>query len=160
MKCAACQVKKPIDDNAFKNGRQLTSCNKCRDKAKNQRQFKNTEAPVKNTETPVKNTEAPAKNTEATVKNTEPPARNTEATVKNTEPVSAASQPKFKWVWSEDYKVQRLVRVHEEYSQRSVPSIHKYNFHNALVDINDLFSPSRDRAISYSNCDYFHSSAY
>ena len=69
-------------------------------------------------------------------------------------------QPKFKWIWSEDYKVQRMVRVHEEYSHRSVPSIHKYNFHNALVDIADRFSPSLDKSISHLNADYFHSSFY
>ena len=139
MKCAACQTEKPMDNYATKNGRQLASCNKCRDKAKIQRQFKNTETPVKNTEAPVKNTEAPAK---------------------NTEPPSAASQPKFKWVWSKDYKVQRMVRIHEEYSRRCVPSIHKYNLHHALVDIRDTFSPSADKECSHLNCDYFHNSKY
>jgi hypothetical protein len=146
MKCAACHVKKPIGDYAFKNGRQLTSCNKCRDKAKFQRQSKNTEAPAENTEAPVKNTEPSAKNTEVPAKNTEPP--------------SATSQPKFKWVWSKDYKVQRMVRVHEEYAYRCVPSIHIYNTKELFVDIRDRFSPSRDKEFSWLNCDYFHSSVY
>ena len=167
MKCAACQTEKSVGDYAIKNGRQLASCNKCRDKAKIQRHVKNTEAQIKNTEVPIKNTEGPAKNTESPAENTEVPAKNTEvpainteATVENTEPASAASQPKFKWVWSKDFKVQRMVRVHEEYSHRSVPSIHKYNFHNALVDIADRFSPSLDKSISHLNTDYFHSSFY
>jgi hypothetical protein len=153
-------VKKPIDDYAFKNGRQLASCNKCRDKAKIQRQSKNTEAPAENTEAPVKNTEAPVKNTEPSAKNTEASVKNTEPSAKNTEAPSATSQPKFKWVWSKDYKVQRMVRIHEEYSRRCVPSIHKYNLHHVLVDIRDTFSPSADKEYSHLNCDYYHTSLY
>lgn len=80
--------------------------------------------------------------------------------LKEVKDIEPATQPKFKWVWSKDYKVQRMVRVLEEYSQRCIPSNHKYNFHHALVDIADRFSPSEDKSISHCNTDYFHNSKY
>ena len=75
MKCAACQTETSIDNYAIKNGRQLASCNKCRDKAKIQRHVKNTEPSVKNTEAPIKNIEVPIKNTEVPIKIQKPPPK-------------------------------------------------------------------------------------
>ena len=69
------------------------------------------------------------------------------------------------WVWDKDFKNQRLVKesklcLNGEFLHRAFFPVHKYNFHNALVDIRDRFSPSIDKDFSYLNCDYFHTSIY
>ena len=69
------------------------------------------------------------------------------------------------WVWDRDFKHQHLVKerklcLNREFLHRAFFPVHKYNFHNALVDIRDRFSPSIDKDFSYLNCDYFHTSKY
>ena len=146
MKCAACQTGKSVGDYAIKSCRQLASCNNCRDKAKIQRHVKNTEPSVKNTEAPIKNIEVPIKNTEVPIKNTEATTKNTEVPAKNTE--------------SKDKLIERKLCLNREFLHRAFFPTHKYNFHDALVDIRDRFSPSLDKSISHCNTDYFHSSFY
>ena len=72
---------------------------------------------------------------------------------------------RLNWVWDKDFKHQHLVKdsklcLNHEFLHRAFFPIHIYNTRELFVDIRDLFSPSRDKSISFLNCDYFHSSAY
>ena len=61
---------------------------------------------------------------------------------------------------SKDKVIERKLCLTREFLHRAFFPVHKYNFHNALVDIRDRFSPSIDKDFSYLNCDYFHTSKY
>jgi hypothetical protein len=67
---------------------------------------------------------------------------------------------KNKRIESKDRLIERKLCLNQEFIYRAFFPVHKHNTRELFVDIHDLFSPSRDRAISYLNCDYFHSSAY
>ena len=61
---------------------------------------------------------------------------------------------------TKDKLIERKLCLNREFLHRAFFPVHKYNFHNALVDIRDRFSPSIDKDFSYLNCDYFHTSKY
>jgi len=61
---------------------------------------------------------------------------------------------------SKDKLIERKLCLNHEFIYRSFFPVHKYYSQELFVDIRDLFSPSRDKEISYRNCEYFHSSVY
>ena len=61
---------------------------------------------------------------------------------------------------SKDRLIERKLCLNREFLHRAFFPVHVYRTRELFVDIRDRYSPSRDKEISYLNCDFFHTSVY